>query len=822
MSNCVAHASSVLRSHAPEYGCGLNSHFVIFACRRRSDFQHAPPSIPASPPGSDEEEQSGSSHVQLLADATYTEEASIPASSTVAMVLPATSSAPTDTVASPPSQHDDARQHTEKLETMAQTLRFELGVEGPPNEVASKAATILRVPHSPELSDVALMQLCLDAIGDTEDQLRTDDAGVTSSVTPGLGDEFCFGDEFYGLKPLPRFFAENNIHLPAGFTSEEMESFDKHAVIEDLFSMLIPCGGLGEKLNRYDHAAFQQVALALGVGRAIAKHPPSPAELLVLCIKALVKWDPSLWSREAFCSKPWRGGKLHDNDDFVSKPWLKEHPSSLASVVYARNAMNRMAWRDDRDYVEVGRTNYRSQQAGPFSGLCDPNSPAITVMTGIVAREMGYNKRTFTWHGDPWAVALQAACELGLHYQLPGKEFFRLMHHKSASTHTDANWFDPHRPHRTSNASILALLSMCMNEMMVPHVLESAEWLQETIGWFFADSLPRATPPTAVSNPSLQFTPFCFLLSLPSDLLLLVRGHLINALEPAGFCSLSASCMSLRVCTREIYWQLRVAHWRAQLLCAHTNTAARPSLAPWTCALLRTKAMVRLDFISTVHEDVKSDGEEHRRRWVLFIPHSTIESMESLGALAESFDATQGLTVNVAPYDQGQRREAFFPKPAALNDMMGALLRLRGRGFPSLQVLSLHGVMCDKTGATRLAQVLDAGHMPLLERLHMNDAQMTASCHTALAPALRRRLSLKDIWLGGNILLERAVVALLMPAGASFDTTATFKELQSVSFGHALPNLATVRIFTEALKSGSLPKLGKVRVPNPCSRFSSG
>ena len=196
--------------------------------------------------------------------------------------------------------------------------------------------------------------------------------------------------------------------------------------------------------------------------------------------------------------------------------------------------------------------------------------------------------------------------------------------------------------------------------------------------------------------------------------------------------------------------------------------------------------------------------------------------MESLGALAESFDATQGLTVNVAPYDQGQRREAFFPKPAALNDMMGALLRLRGRGFPSLQVLSLHGVMCDKTGATRLAQVLDAGHMPLLERLHMNDAQMTASCHTALAPALRRRLSLKDIWLGGNILLERAVVALLMPAGGSFDTTSSFKELQSVSFGHALPNLATVRIFTEAMKSGSLPKLREVRVPNPCSRFSSG
>ena len=686
-------------------------------------------------------------------------------------------------------------------EPMASVLRKELAITGTADEVAVKAAWALRLPHNPECSVAGLLLKCLECIQGSPTVVAwlkhargLSSALVEQRSTP-LG-------AVVWAKPLSLVFAENNILLPMMWMTETVATIGKK-----LLDLLCPIGGWGHPDVLTERTQTTTLALMLGVSSPIARHPHSRQKMLVQCVHALCKWDKRLW-----------GDGLHAPGEHV--------PLDLLGLVHGSTYRALARHERNREEMFEGPPHHRlvldcNQERGPRSGVCTGYGCPVNLMSALVVREMEYTQDQCDCN-DPWSVARRAVADLGLLRPCHGDRLKQVAAKSGGGQSRMGRPLSRTDERRHSRDFLATLLSQCLDAMIVPHGIDSDEWLAgvrpDRLRNVSRMTTDASAQPTSCPNSSLASTSSstfagpCQFLDIAPELQLLVRDHLANALRPTSFCALGGSCKTLHACMFEAVWSLRVSYWRAVQLCAHANTAVRHALASWTPVELHQRPTVTLNLLSSLFETTHFQplvaGSIDVYPPPPLIPHCTIESIETLGCLAKSLDCMKALTVNVCPYVGGRLLESYFPKPAPLNDMLAELMRLNGIGFPSLTSLTMCGVMCNVLGASRLAQVLDGGHMPQLELLCLRHAMMGDGAYCALAQALRKRPALKELMLGGTRIGERGAIELLLPDPAG---PASFVELTSLSFGRALPNLNAVRVLIRAMNAGLFPKLSLVR-----------
>jgi len=155
--------------------------------------------------------------------------------------------------------------------------------------------------------------------------------------------------------------------------------------------------------------------------------------------------------------------------------------------------------------------------------------------------------------------------------------------------------------------------------------------------------------------------------------------------------------------------------------------------------------------------------------------------------------------------------ELHLCEPAAGPDGVPRLAeKLRAGALPAVTVLQLIGKHVGDAGASALAASLGRGALPQLKTLDLGTALGDAGL-VALAPALRRRPALEDLYLGYNPLGDEGLAALVAPppppAGAPPPPTGGLAKLKALDLSYTQVADAGCAALAAALDSGALPTL---------------
>ena len=159
-----------------------------------------------------------------------------------------------------------------------------------------------------------------------------------------------------------------------------------------------------------------------------------------------------------------------------------------------------------------------------------------------------------------------------------------------------------------------------------------------------------------------------------------------------------------------------------------------------------------------------------------------------------------------------EERSASAESPTGFPD--GALRLADGLvagALPALTYLTI-GLRLGDAGASALAAALDRGALPRLRSLNLGLTLIGDAALAALAPALRRRPALKQLYLLSNPLGDEGLAALLAPpppAGTP-QQTGGLKKLELLDLRRTEITDAGCATIAAALNSGTLPALEKV------------
>ena len=118
-------------------------------------------------------------------------------------------------------------------------------------------------------------------------------------------------------------------------------------------------------------------------------------------------------------------------------------------------------------------------------------------------------------------------------------------------------------------------------------------------------------------------------------------------------------------------------------------------------------------------------------------------------------------------------------------------------------------------GASALAAALDRGALPRLKFFGLGIAAIGDAALAALAPALRRRSALKQLYLAGNPFGDEGLAALVAPpplAGTPPRPAGGLKKLELLDLRYTQVSDAGCATLAAALDSGVLPALEELKL----------
>ena len=139
-----------------------------------------------------------------------------------------------------------------------------------------------------------------------------------------------------------------------------------------------------------------------------------------------------------------------------------------------------------------------------------------------------------------------------------------------------------------------------------------------------------------------------------------------------------------------------------------------------------------------------------------------------------------------------------------------------GRGRAAgRDLLDIFGMHVGDAGASALAAALDRGALPRLESLALGNAAIGDAALAALAPALRRRPALEDLYLYDNPFGDEGLAALVAPpppAGTPPPPAGGLKKLKRLDLRGTQITDAGCATLAAALDSGALPALEQLEL----------
>jgi len=164
-----------------------------------------------------------------------------------------------------------------------------------------------------------------------------------------------------------------------------------------------------------------------------------------------------------------------------------------------------------------------------------------------------------------------------------------------------------------------------------------------------------------------------------------------------------------------------------------------------------------------------------------------------------------------------EERSASAESPTGFPD--GALRLADGLvagALPALTYLTI-GLRLGDAGASALAAALDRGALPRLRSLNLGLTLIGDAALAALAPALRRRPALKQLYFRVNHFGDEGLAALVAPPPPAAGTpppppAGALKKLDRLDLGYTKVNDAGCATLAAALDSGALPALEELEL----------
>eukprot|EP00964_Phaeocystis_antarctica_P107776 scaffold72442_cov54-Phaeocystis_antarctica.AAC.4 len=250
----------------------------------------------------------------------------------------------------------------------------------------------------------------------------------------------------------------------------------------------------------------------------------------------------------------------------------------------------------------------------------------------------------------------------------------------------------------------------------------------------------------------------------------IVFTQLCNVLEPRLAVAWSSASNELREPTQALLPQLRAGHEAAAALCLKVGLRS--------CKELREAKQVVWYY-----------------KGLAAVPDLTVADLALLGTLGSVLPALETLRL-------------YEDSGAAGPDGVQRLAEGLGAGaLPAVTYLTLVLHVGD-AGASALAAALGRGALPRLKTLDLSSAAIGEAGLVALAPALRRRLALEELFLNNNPFGDEGLAALLapLPAGAP-PPTGALPKLKELNLRGTRITDAGCAAVVAALDSGALPAL---------------